>query len=160
QLDALRGRGVNLAYVTLHVGAGTFLPIATENALEHPMHEESWELSDNTAEILARTRERGGRIVCVGTTALRTVETAFRLHGDRHRGGSGRTRLFVHPMDPPRSAQGLLTNFHWPRTTLVLLAAAWLGSRERWSEVYRTALERRYRLFSYGDCMLSFRESL
>jgi S-adenosylmethionine:tRNA ribosyltransferase-isomerase len=158
QLRELELRGVSLAYVTLHVGAGTFLPIATENALEHPMHEESWVLPEETAEILAHTRQRGGRIVCVGTTALRTVETAYRLHGDRHRQGQGRTKLFVHPMDPPRSAQGLLTNFHWPRTTLVLLAAAWLGSRQRWREVYDAALARRYRLFSYGDCMLSLRE--
>ncbi|MBK9579986.1 MAG: tRNA preQ1(34) S-adenosylmethionine ribosyltransferase-isomerase QueA [Fibrobacteres bacterium] len=158
QLSQLERRGVSLAYVTLHVGAGTFLPISTENALEHPMHEESWILPETTAEILARTREKGGRIVCVGTTALRTVETSYRQNGDRHRAGQGRTKLFVHPMDPPRSAQGLLTNFHWPRTTLVLLAAAWLGSPERWREVYEVALKRRYRLFSYGDCMLSFRK--
>lgn len=159
QLQQLTANGVNLAYVTLHVGAGTFQPISTENALEHPMHEESWVLPEETAEILEQTRQNRGRIVCVGTTALRTVETAYRLHGDRHRAGKGRTNLFVHPFDPPRSSQGLLTNFHWPRTTLVLLAAAWLGSRERWREVYDAALKRRYRLFSYGDCMLSLRES-
>lgn len=160
QLRQLSENGVRLAYVTLHVGAGTFQPISTENALEHPMHEETWALPEESAEILAKTRSKGGRIVCVGTTALRTVETAYRLHGDRHRAGEGRTKLFVHPYDPPRSAQGLLTNFHWPRTTLVLLAAAWLGSAERWREVYETALKRRYRLFSYGDCMLSMRDTL
>ena len=158
ELVAVREAGVSIARVTLHVGAGTFLPVESENALDHPMHAESWEMSLETAELLTRTREAGGRIVCVGTTALRTVETCWRENGDRFAAGAGRTKLFLHPLDPPRSAQGLLTNFHWPRTTLVLLAAGWLGSRERWREVYTAALEREYRLFSYGDCMLSLRE--
>lgn len=156
-LDALRAKGVGIATVTLHVGAGTFQPVAVENALEHPMHSESWEVGEEAARALSGTRARGGRIVCVGTTALRTVETCFRANGDDFRPGSGDTRLFLHPFDPPRSAQGLLTNFHWPRTTLVLLVAGWLGSRERWREVYGTALREKYRLFSYGDCMLSLK---
>lgn len=154
-LESLRAKGVRTTTVTLHVGAGTFQPVAVENALEHPMHSESWEVGEDAARALSGTRARGGRIVCVGTTALRTVETCFRANGDDFRPGSGDTRLFLHPFDPPRSAQGLLTNFHWPRTTLVLLVAGWLGSRERWREVYGTALEEKYRLFSYGDCMLS-----
>lgn len=154
-LDDLRAKGVRTATVTLHVGAGTFQPVAVENALEHPMHSESWEVGEEAAAALSETRSRGGRIVCVGTTSLRTVETCFRVNGDAFRPGSGDTRLFLHPFDPPRSAQGLLTNFHWPRTTLVLLVAGWLGSRERWREVYETALREKYRLFSYGDCMLS-----
>jgi len=156
-LDALRAKGVGIATVTLHVGAGTFQPVAVENALEHPMHSESWEVGEAAARALSGARSRGGRIVCVGTTALRTVETCFRANGDDFRPGSGDTRLFLHPFDPPRSAQGLLTNFHWPRTTLVLLVAGWLGSRERWREVYETALREKYRLFSYGDCMLSLK---
>jgi S-adenosylmethionine:tRNA ribosyltransferase-isomerase len=158
ELAAVREAGCSIARVTLHVGAGTFLPVETENALDHPMHAESWEMSLEMATLLTRTRKAGGRIVCVGTTALRTVETCWRENGERFAAGSGRTKLFVHPLDPPRSAQGLLTNFHWPRTTLVLLAAGWLGSRERWREVYEAALERKYRLFSYGDCMLSLRD--
>ena len=158
EIAAVRDAGVAVARVTLHVGAGTFLPVETENALDHPMHSERWEMPEESVELLSRTRESGGRIVCVGTTALRTVETCWRENGGKFAPGGGRTRLFLHPLDPPVSAQGLLTNFHWPRTTLVLLAAGWLGSRERWREVYSAALERRYRLFSYGDCMLSFRE--
>lgn len=156
-LAELRASGVRTTTVTLHVGAGTFQPVSVENALDHPMHSESWEVGEEAAAALAGTRARGGRVVCVGTTALRTVETCFRANGDDFRPGSGDTRLFLHPFDPPRSAQGLLTNFHWPRTTLVLLVAGWLGSRERWREVYETALREKYRLFSYGDCMLSLK---
>lgn len=158
ELRAIEAAGVSIAHVTLHVGAGTFQPVSVDNALEHSMHSERWEMSQATADLLQRTRDRKGRIVCVGTTSLRTVETVFRMHDGRFLAGTGETRLFVHPFDPPRSAQGLLTNFHWPRTTLVLLVAGWLGSRERWREVYDTALAERYRLFSYGDCMLSLRE--
>jgi len=156
-LAALRARGVRTTTVTLHVGAGTFQPVAVENALEHPMHAEWWEVGEEAASRLQSTRDAGGRIVCVGTTALRTVETCFRTGGDRFVPGQGDTRLFLHPFDPPRAAQGLLTNFHWPRTTLILLVAGWLGGRERWREVYDEALRQRYRLFSYGDCMLSLR---
>jgi S-adenosylmethionine:tRNA ribosyltransferase-isomerase len=158
ELSAVAARGVDIARVTLHVGAGTFLPVETEDALQHPMHSERWEISEEAAAALQRTRDAGGRIVCVGTTVLRTLETCWRENGDSFRPGSGRTEIFLHPLDPPRCAQGLLTNFHWPRTTLVLLAAGWLGSRERWREVYEAALARRYRLFSYGDCMLSLRD--
>lgn len=156
-LATLSAKGVGIARVTLHVGAGTFQPVAVENALEHPMHSEFWEVGEEAARALAETRAQGGRIVCVGTTALRTVETCFRANLDTYRAGSGDTRLFLHPLDPPRAAEGLLTNFHWPRTTLILLVAGWLGSRERWREVYDEALRERYRLFSYGDCMLSLR---
>ncbi|MEK7393242.1 MAG: tRNA preQ1(34) S-adenosylmethionine ribosyltransferase-isomerase QueA [Fibrobacterota bacterium] len=157
EIDAIRAAGVEIAKVTLHVGAGTFQPVAVENALDHPMHSERWEMSEETASQLTRVRSDGGRIVCVGTTSLRTVETVFRANDGHFLSGSGETRLFLHPFDPPRAAQGLLTNFHWPRTTLVLLVAGWLGSRERWCEVYETALTERYRLFSYGDCMLSLK---
>lgn len=156
-LSALSGRGVRTTTVTLHVGAGTFQPVAVENALEHPMHSEAWEVGADAARALGETRAQGGRIVCVGTTSLRTVETCFRQGGDRFLPGQGDTRLFLHPMDPPRAAEGLLTNFHWPRTTLILLVAGWLGGRARWKEVYDEALRERYRLFSYGDCMLSLR---
>lgn len=158
QLAALEAKGVRTTRVTLHVGAGTFQPVAVENALDHPMHAERWEVGEQAASDLRETRTRGGRIVCVGTTSLRTVETCFRIHGDNYCPGSGDTRLFLHPLDPPRAAQGLLTNFHWPRTTLILLVAGWLGSRERWREVYDEALREKYRLFSYGDCMLSLRD--
>lgn len=155
ELAAIGQAGISIAHVTLHVGAGTFQPVSVENALEHPMHSERWEMSAETARHLDATRAAGGRIVCVGTTSLRTVETVFRANQGRFSAGSGETRLFLHPFDRPKAAQGLLTNFHWPRTTLVLLVAGWLGSRERWREVYDAALLERYRLFSYGDCMLS-----
>lgn len=158
ELAAIRQRGVRIAPVTLHVGAGTFQPVSVDNALEHPMHSERWEMCSETAVMLQDVRRRKGRIVCVGTTSLRTVETVFRGNDGQFLPGSGDTRLFLHPLDRPRAAQGLLTNFHWPRTTLVLLVAGWLGSRERWREVYDAALAERYRLFSYGDCMLSLRD--
>jgi len=158
ELAAIRQRGVGIAHVTLHVGAGTFQPVSVENALDHPMHAERWEMSEETALHLEAIRRSEGRIVCVGTTSLRTVETVFRANEGQFLAGSGDTRLFLHTLDRPRSAQGLLTNFHWPRTTLVLLVAGWLGSRERWREVYEAALAERYRLFSYGDCMLSLRD--
>lgn len=158
QLAALEAKGARTTRVTLHVGAGTFQPVAVENALEHPMHSEHWEVGEQAASDLRETRAAGGRIVCVGTTSLRTVETCFRANGDDFRPGSGDTKLFLHPFDPPRAAQGLLTNFHWPRTTLILLVAGWLGSRERWREVYEEALREKYRLFSYGDCMLSLKD--
>jgi S-adenosylmethionine:tRNA ribosyltransferase-isomerase len=158
ELAAIRKQGVSIAQVTLHVGAGTFQPVSVDNALEHSMHSERWEMSSETASHLEAVRGSKGRIVCVGTTSLRTVETVFRANDGQFLAGSGDTRLFLHTLDRPRSAQGLLTNFHWPRTTLVLLVAGWLGSRERWREVYDAALAERYRLFSYGDCMLSLRD--
>ncbi len=155
ELHEIQAAGVSIAHVTLHVGAGTFQPVSVENVLDHPMHSEHWEMSPETADHLTAVRRAKGRLVCVGTTSLRTLETVYRQNHGQFLPGSGQTRLFLHPLDRPQSAQGLLTNFHWPRTTLILLVAGWLGSRERWREVYDAALADRYRLFSYGDCMLS-----
>jgi len=156
-LAALAAKGVDTVRTTLHVGAGTFLPVKEENALEHPMHEERYTLSAEAAARLEQARAEGGRIVAIGTTSLRTLETVWRAHGAFVE-DSGRTRLYIHPLDPPRSIQGILTNFHWPRSTLILLVAAWLGGRERWREVYETAVRERYQFFSYGDCMLSLKD--
>ena len=156
-LESLERKGVHMVRTTLHVGAGTFLPVKEEDALKHPMHEERYALSEDAAAALEAARAAGGRIVAVGTTSLRTLETVWRKHG-KFVADSGRTRIFLHPLDPPRSIQGLLTNFHWPRSTLILLVAGWLGSRERWDEVYRSAIAERYRFFSYGDCMFSLKD--
>lgn len=156
-LDQLAAKGVDLVRTTLHVGAGTFAPVKEENALLHPMHEERYQLSAESAERLERARAEGGRIVAVGTTSLRTLETVFRKHG-RFQEDSGRTRIFLHPLDPPRSIDGILTNFHWPRSTLILLVAGWLGGKERWREVYERAIAEKLQFFSYGDCMLSLKD--
>lgn len=156
-LDRAQAKGVDLVRTTLHVGAGTFAPVKEENALLHPMHEERYSLSAESALRLERARAEGGRIVAVGTTSLRTLETVFRKH-ERFQEDSGRTRIFLHPLDPPRSIDGILTNFHWPRSTLILLVAGWLGGKERWREVYDRAIAERLQFFSYGDCMLSLKD--
>lgn len=155
-LAEIRAKGVDLVRTTLHVGAGTFAPVKEENALLHPMHEERYTLSSESAARLERARAEGGRIVAVGTTSLRTLETVYRKFG-RFEADAGRTRIFLHPLDPPRSIDGILTNFHWPRSTLILLVAGWLGGKERWREVYDRAIAERLRFFSYGDCMLSLK---
>jgi len=151
-LDALRAHGVSVAQVTLYVGPGTFLPVRVENVEEHRMHTERYEVSEETAGAIARTRERGGRVVCVGTTSLRTLEAAAAADGTVH-AGPGRTDLFVRPGYELRVAQGLLTNFHLPRSTLLMLVSALTG-RERLLDAYREAVAERYRFYSYGDAML------
>ncbi|MEN9355103.1 MAG: S-adenosylmethionine:tRNAribosyltransferase-isomerase [Fibrobacterota bacterium] len=156
-LDQAVAKGVRLVRTTLHVGAGTFAPVKEENALLHPMHEERYSLSAEAAMQLEDARAKGGRIIAVGTTSLRTLETVWRKFG-HFQADSGRTRIFLHPLDPPRSIQGILTNFHWPRSTLILLVAGWLGGRERWREVYDRAIEEKLKFFSYGDCMLSLKD--
>jgi S-adenosylmethionine:tRNA ribosyltransferase-isomerase len=156
-IDQAVAKGVSLVRTTLHVGAGTFAPVKEENALLHPMHEERYQLSTDAALRLEQARAEGGRIIAVGTTSLRTLETVWRKHG-RFQADEGRTRIFLHPMDPPQSIDGILTNFHWPRSTLILLVAGWLGGQARWREVYDRAIAEKLKFFSYGDCMLSLKE--
>ena len=150
-LAALAARGVGRAAVTLHVGIGTFRPIATERIADHPMHAEWCECPAATAEAVAATRAAGGRVVAVGTTSLRTLETAAR---DGPIGPwSGATDLFVMPGYRFRAVDCLLTNFHLPRTTLLVLVSA-LAGRETIGRAYAEAIRERYRLLSYGDAML------
>lgn len=150
-LEALSVRGVRRAAITLHVGPGTFLPVRSEDVTAHRMHAERFFVPDAAAEELAACRGRGGRIVAVGTTTVRTLESAFRDGAVQP--GPGRTRLFVRPGHEFRSIDGLVTNFHLPRSTLLMLVCA-LGGTDRVLGAYAEAVSARYRFFSYGDAML------
>lgn len=151
-LQALRERGVNLAYVTLHVGAGTFQPLRVERVADHRMHSERYEIPDTTAEAIRATRARGGKIIAVGTTSLRTLEACAALHGEV-RESAGETDIFITPGFEFRVVDRLLTNFHLPRSTLLMLVSAFAGM-EAIREAYAHAVAKRYRFFSYGDAML------
>ena len=150
-LDRLAAKGIERATVTLHVGPGTFLPVRAERLDDHRMHGERFEVPEATAAAVARARSRGSRIVAVGTTSARTLESAFQR--GRVVAGEGRTELFIRPGHTFGAVDSLLTNFHLPRSTLLVLACA-LGGRDRILEAYREAVARRYRFFSYGDAML------
>jgi len=150
-LAALDARGVERARVTLHVGAGTFQPVRCENIEEHRMHAEYLEVSAAVCAAVARTRERGGRVIAVGTTAVRSLETA--ASGGELRPFAGDSRMFIYPGYDFRVVDGLVTNFHLPESTLLMLVSA-LAGRERVLAAYRHAVRERYRFFSYGDAML------
>jgi S-adenosylmethionine:tRNA ribosyltransferase-isomerase len=150
-LDALRERGVASARVTLHVGAGTFQPVRSENLAEHKMHSEWFEVPSDTVAAIASTRATGGRIVAVGTTTLRALESAAR--SGTLLAGARETDIFITPGFAFRVVDVLLTNFHLPKSTLLMLVSAFAG-HERIRTLYRHAIEQRYRFFSYGDAML------
>jgi S-adenosylmethionine:tRNA ribosyltransferase-isomerase len=154
-LARLAARGVRRASVTLHVGAGTFLPVQAEDPREHRMHAERYALPAETARLVAETRASGGRVVAVGTTAVRVLETCARPDGALEP-GSGETRLFLVPGAELRVVDALLTNFHLPRSTLLMLVSAFAG-RERVLRLYREAIDAGYRFYSYGDAMLLMR---
>ena len=149
-LDELQARGVSLAYLTLHVGAGTFQPVRVENIKEHRMHAEWFSLSNETVEMVRRTHKSGGRVVAVGTTSLRALETAAGEKGLQP--FQGESRLFIYPGYKFKLVDGLITNFHLPESTLLMLVSAFAGHREIMS-AYRYAVQRKYRFFSYGDAM-------
>ena len=152
-LEACRHRGVSRAEVTLHVGIGTFRPVSVEQLTEHRMHSEWCEVSTATANILQNTRSMKGRIVAVGTTSLRTLESAIKIVGPEFRAWQGETNLFVRPPYEFRSTDVLLTNFHLPKSTLLMLVAAF-GGLDLILDAYRVAIAERYRFYSYGDAML------
>ncbi|MEO7823657.1 MAG: tRNA preQ1(34) S-adenosylmethionine ribosyltransferase-isomerase QueA [Gemmatimonadaceae bacterium] len=151
-LDALAAKGVKRADLLLHVGAGTFRPVDVENPADHVMHEESYTLPQSTAETLNETRRSGGKIWAVGTTSVRTLESAVREDGTFVE-SSGETKIFIHPPYQFRSVDRLITNFHLPRSTLIMLVAAFAGY-ELTMRAYQEAGAERYRLYSYGDAML------
>ncbi len=151
-LAALAAQGVTRAEVLLHVGAGTFKPVDVEDPAQHQMHEEWYEVSEETAQALTSRRRAGGRVCAVGTTALRTLETVWQPDG-HYAAGSGETRIFIRPPEPVRSADMLVTNFHLPRSTLMMLVAAFAGY-DLTMEAYATAVREKYRFYSYGDAML------
>lgn len=157
-LAALEARGCHLAYVTLHVGAGTFQPVRSENLAEHQMHRECYTLPQATVDAIAKTRRQGGRIVAVGTTTLRTLESAAMAGNGELQAGSGETGLFILPGFQFRVVDLLLTNFHLPKSTLLMLVSAFAGVK-RIRQAYAHAIAQGYRFFSYGDAMLLTRST-
>lgn len=151
-LQALSKKGVRLAEITLHVGLGTFRPVEVEEVEQHVMEAERYTVSPEAAETIVSARRCGGRVVAVGTTVVRALETVVDEHGVVH-SGSGRTSLFIRPGHMFRAVDVLLTNFHLPRSTLLMLVCAFAG-RERVLNAYAEAVRERYRFYSYGDCML------
>jgi S-adenosylmethionine:tRNA ribosyltransferase-isomerase len=156
-LQALAARGVRTARVTLHVGAGTFQPVRVQDLAQHRMHSEWAEVDDQTVAAVEATRAAGGRVVAVGTTTVRSLETAAR--GGRLEPFVGDTDIFITPGFTFRAVDGLVTNFHLPRSTLMMLVSAFAG-HEHVRALYRHAIDRRYRFFSYGDAMLLARRAV
>ena len=150
-LQAIRDRGVNVASLTLHVGVGTFLPVRVEELERHVMHAEAYTLPEETAEAIRRTRDAGGRVIAVGTTVVRTLEGAAGPNGVLVP-GSGRCNLFIRPGYRFRNVDAMITNFHLPRSTLLMLVSAFAG-RERILAAYAEAIRAGYRFYSYGDAM-------
>ncbi|MGC8529804.1 MAG: tRNA preQ1(34) S-adenosylmethionine ribosyltransferase-isomerase QueA [Leptospirillia bacterium] len=153
-LDRLREKGIERASVTLHVGVGTFRGLSEGPVERHRMHEEWYDVPRETAEAIVRTKARGGRVVAVGTTSLRALESAYGQGEIPEGGRSGWTRLYVRPGYRFLAIDALLTNFHTPRSTLLVLVDAFLGGDGRWREIYRRALEEGFFFLSYGDAML------
>jgi len=151
-LDSLRAQGVGVADVLLHVGLGTFRPVESENLEEHHMHAEYYRVTQEAAEAINGAREKGGRIVCVGTTSCRTLESCADAQG-RVQAGEGWTDIFITPGYRFKATDCLITNFHLPASTLLMLVSA-LCSRKEMLELYAYAVEARYRFFSFGDAML------
>lgn len=151
-LDRLRAKGVELAFVTLHVGAGTFQPVRVQRIADHKMHREWYEIPQTTVDAIARAREAGHKVIAVGTTSLRALESAAAMEGGL-RAGTGETELFITPGYRFRVIDRLLTNFHLPRSTLLMLVSAFAGM-EPIRRAYRHAVAEHYRFFSYGDAML------
>ena len=150
-LDKIRAKGVKTAFVTLHVGLGTFRPVKAENILEHHMHSELCMMSAGTAAILNETKAAGGRVICVGTTSCRTLESLVNEDGS-FEAKSKWTEIFIYPGYNFKAMDGLITNFHLPESTLVMLVSAFAG-REHVLAAYEEAVRERYRFFSFGDAM-------
>lgn len=150
-LAEIEEMGISIANVTLHVGLGTFRPVKVDNVLEHHMHSEFYQVTEEAAEIINRTKRSGGRVICVGTTSCRTVESAADEEGIVH-AGSGDTSIFIYPGYQFKVLDALITNFHLPESTLMMLVSA-LAGREHIMAAYEEAVKERYRFFSFGDAM-------
>ena len=151
-LKKIEEKGVNIAYVTLHVGLGTFRPVKVENILEHHMHSEFYQIDEEAAAKINAAKDSGNRVVCVGTTSCRTIESAADENG-RLRECSGWTEIFIYPGYKFKVLDNLITNFHMPESTLVMLVSA-LAGRENVLAAYEEAIKERYRFFSFGDAMM------
>ena len=150
-IKEIEDKGVRIAYVTLHVGLGTFRPVKEDNILDHKMHSEWYEVTKETADIINETKAAGGRIICVGTTSTRTIESVAGDNGEVHP-GTGETDIFIYPGYRFKVLDALITNFHLPESTLVMLVSA-LAGRDNVLNAYKCAVEERYRFFSFGDAM-------
>lgn len=155
-LEEIKAKGINIAFVTLHVGLGTFRPMSVDRVEDHVMHEEYYVLPQETADLLNETKARGGRVIAVGTTSARTLETvAQKCAGGPVVKSSGWTGIFIYPGYEFGLVDALITNFHLPKSTLVMLVSA-LAGRENILNAYREAIEQRYRFFSFGDAMFIY----
>ncbi len=150
-LAMLKDKGINIGYVTLHVGLGTFRPVKADDIKDHKMHTEHYLLPAETAELINRTKAEGGRVICVGTTSCRTVESAATTHGCI-KACDGDTDIFIYPGYEFKCMDALITNFHLPESTLIMLVSAFAGY-ENTMNAYKTAVKQKYRFFSFGDAM-------
>ena len=150
-LERIKEKNINIAYVTLHVGLGTFRPVQVDNILEHKMHTEYYEMSSKTADILNETKKNNKRIIAVGTTSVRTLETVYNKY-NTFKECRGETDIFIYPGYTFKAIDNLITNFHLPKSTLVMLVSA-LAGREKVLNAYKIAVENKYRFFSFGDSM-------
>lgn len=151
-LDEIRAKGINIAFITLHVGLGTFRPVSVEDINDHEMHSEYYQMTQETANLLNQTKKEGHRIISVGTTSTRTLETIRRDYNE-FVAVSGWTDIFIYPGFTYKAIDGLITNFHLPKSTLVMLVSAF-SSRENILNAYKEAVKLEYRFFSFGDAML------
>ncbi|MDQ7132859.1 tRNA preQ1(34) S-adenosylmethionine ribosyltransferase-isomerase QueA, partial [Staphylococcus aureus] len=151
-LTEIKNKGVNIAFVTLHVGLGTFRPVSVDDVNDHEMHSEYYQMTQETADLLNDTKSKGHRIISVGTTSTRTLETIRRDH-DKFVETSGWTNIFIYPGFDFKAIDGQITNFHLPKSTLVMLVSAF-STRENVLNAYKTAVNLEYRFFSFGDAML------
>ena len=162
-LEQLKQKGVDIAYVTLHVGAGTFQPVRVDNIHEHKMHSELYNISQSTVDIITQTKMRGGKITAIGTTALRALESAAIINTINHNGhlqaGSGETNIFITPGYHFKVVDRLFTNFHLPKSTLLMLVSAFAGM-DNIKKAYAHAIAQHYRFFSYGDAILIEQQSI
>lgn len=150
-LKKIEDKGVKIAYVTLHVGLGTFRPVKVDNVLEHHMHSEFYEVSKEAADIINNAKRNGKRVICVGTTSCRTIESSTDVHGILQP-GSGNTQIFIYPGYQFKILDALITNFHLPESTLVMLVSA-LAGKDNVLNAYQEAIQEKYRFFSFGDAM-------
>ena len=150
-MDKIRAKGVNIAYVTLHVGLGTFRPVKVDDVTKHKMHSEHYEVPEETAELIKKTKQSGKRVIAVGTTSCRTLESVAAEHGEVVP-CEGFTEIFIYPGFEFKVLDGLITNFHLPESTLIMLVSAFAGY-DNIMNAYKTAVEERYRFFSFGDAM-------
>ena len=151
-MQKIKDKGVEIAEVTLDVGLGTFRPVMVENVETHVMHSEHICISEETANMLNKAKQQGKRIIAVGTTSVRTLESMVDENGVLH-AGSKDTAIFIYPGVKFKFVDALITNFHLPESTLIMLVSAFIGSREKTLELYNTAVKEKYRFFSFGDSM-------